>query len=237
MAVKSTDIKHIGVIMDGNRRWAKAHLLQTVLGGHEKGANKFIEFCEWCKDYNIEHITAFIFSYENWNRSSQEVQGLFKLMEHVYINKIDYCIQNKMHIHPVGNMELLSPKARKTLMEAEEKTRNTDDFKLHAAISYGGRDEYVRMAKKIAQDVKEGKLEPDQIDQALVRSYLDMGDAPDIDLVIRTGGDKRLSGFFPWHTSYSELYFLDVLWPDLSREMFDEVINQYCEKVRINHGK
>ncbi len=237
MTLKAQKIRNIGVIMDGNRRWAKAHLLETILGGHERGAEKFVEFCEWCRDYDIEHVTVFAFSYENWNRSKFETEGLFRLMENFYVKKINYCIQNKAKIHIVGDWSLMSKRSQDVLHEAEKVTSDLHEHTIHAAVSYGGRDEYVRMAKKIAADVKDGKLNIDDINQDTIRSYLDLGDAPDIDLVIRTGGDKRLSGFFPFQTAYSELYFLDTLWPDLTREMFDDVINQYYSKVRINKGK
>ena len=237
MSEKAREIQHIGIIMDGNRRWAKQHKLESVVKGHEKGGDKFIETCMWCQESRIPYLTVYAFSFDNWNRSQDEVDGIFELLESFFIKRIDTCVQRDIKLIPIGNMEMLSERSRNTLLKAAEMTAHCKTLTVNIAISYGGHDETLRVARKIASDALLGKLKPEDINEKVYRSYLDEAGSPEMDLVIRTGGDKRLSGFFPWETSYSELVFLDVLWPDFSHEQFDNVIEQYYAKTRINKGK
>ncbi len=237
MAEKAQTIQHIGVIMDGNRRWAKQHKFESVIRGHEKGVDKFMETCLWCQERGIMHLTVYAFSFDNWNRTKDEVSGLMNLMEQFFTSKVDTCIKRGIRLVPIGNFSIMADKNRETLFKAAEMTKDCTSLTVNVAISYGGHDETVRVARKIAKDVAAGKVKPEEITQELYIKYLDLSHSPEMDLVIRTGGDQRLSGFFPWETAYSEFYYLDVLWPDFSHEDFDNVIDAYYDKVRINKGK
>jgi len=237
MAEKAMQIQHIGVIMDGNRRWARQHKLESVIKGHEKGVDKFMELCMWCQEAKIPHLTVYAFSYDNWNRTDDEVKALFDLMERFFTSKVKTCINRGIRLIPIGNFEKLSPSSKETLDKAAKETEHCTSLTVNVAISYGGHDETLRVARKIAKDAANGKIDPSDIDEKLYTSYLDEHLSPPMELVIRTGGDKRLSGFFPWETAYSELSYLDVLWPDFSHEMFDDVLDEYYAKTRINNGK
>lgn len=237
MADNVKTIQHIGVIMDGNRRWAKQHKFESVIRGHEKGVDKFMETCLWCQERGIKHLTVYAFSFDNWNRTKDEISGLMNLMEQFFTSKVDTCIKRGIRLVPIGNFSIMADKNRETLFKAAEMTKDCTSLTVNVAISYGGHDETVRVARKIAEDVAAGKVKPEEITQELYIKYLDLSHSPEMDLVIRTGGDQRLSGFFPWETAYSEFCYLDVLWPDFSHEDFDNVIDGYYEKVRINKGK
>ena len=229
-------LNHVGIIMDGNRRWARRHALTSVLEGHSRGAYHLIDFCEWCKDAGIRYVSASAFSTENWKRNTYEVEGLFDIAERFFVEKIDHVIRKGVRVHIVGNRGMLSEKTRATVEKAEQLTADCKDLTLLIALSYGGRDELVRGVRDCCEAVRAGKLSPDQIDETTFRSFLETKDYPDIDLVIRTGGQHRLSNFFPWETAYSEFYFTDVLWPDFDRKQFD-LACKYYENVQINLGK
>ena len=237
MAEKATQINHIGVIMDGNRRWARMHKFETVIKGHEKGVDKFMELCMWCQERSIKNLTVYAFSFDNWNRTSEEVDGLMDLMERFFTSKVETCIRRGIRLVPIGNFSVMKEKNRETLFKAAEMTKDCTSLTVNVAISYGGHDETVRIAKRIAEDVKDGKLNIDDITQETYSKYLDVSHSGEMELVIRTGGDFRLSGFFPWETCYAEIACLDVLWPDFSHEQFDYCIDRYYEKTRINKGK
>ena len=237
MADTEKKIQHIGVIMDGNRRWAKQHKLESVIKGHEKGVDKFMEICMWCQEKGIKHLTVYAFSYDNWNRTNDEVSGLMNLLESFFSSRVDTCIRRGIRLVPIGNFSLMPEKNKNTLFKAADMTKDCTSLTVNVAISYGGHDETVRVAKKIAKDVADGKISPDDINEELYIKYLDLAHSPEMDIVIRTGGDKRLSGFFPWETAYSEFVYTDTLWPDFGHEQFDFIIEEYYNKVRINKGK
>ena len=237
MAETEKKIQHVGVIMDGNRRWARQHKLESVIRGHEKGVDKFMETCIWCQERGIKHLTVYAFSYDNWNRTSEEVSGLMNLMEAFFTSKVDTCIKRGIRLVPIGNFSIMPENNRETLFKAADMTKDCTSLTVNVAISYGGHDETGRVARRIAEDAAAGKVKPEEVTQELYIKYLDLSHSPEMDIVIRTGGDRRLSGFFPWETAYSEFAFLDVLWPDFSHEDFDNVIDAYYEKVRINKGK
>ena len=237
MADTEKKIQHIGVIMDGNRRWAKQHKLESVIKGHEKGVDKFMEICMWCQEKGIKHLTVYAFSYDNWNRTNDEVSGLMNLLESFFSSRVDTCIRRGIRLVPIGNFSIMPEKNKNTLFKAADMTKDCTSLTVNVAISYGGHDETVRVAKKIAKDVADGKISPDDINEELYIKYLDLAHSPEMDIVIRTGGDKRLSGFFPWETAYSEFVYTDTLWPDFGHEQFDFIIEEYYNKVRINKGK
>ncbi len=229
-------VRHLGVIMDGNRRWAKKHQLQTVLKGHEAGADTMFDLAEWCVLEDIPYLTVYAFSTENWNRSQEEVSGLFGLMENAFAKQIGRCEENGIRLRIIGNLERLDEKALRIVNNAESRTAAGRRLTLQVALSYGGRNELVRAVRGMAREVAQGVLHPDDIQEETFERYLDTVGAPDIDLVVRTGGQHRLSNFFPWQTVYAEMVFLDTLWPDFSRKDLSKVLAHY-QQVQINKGK
>ena len=229
-------VRHLGVIMDGNRRWAKQHMFESVMRGHEKGVDTFIDLCEWCENAGIPYLTVYAFSTENWKRSQKEVSDLFKLMRRFFVEEIHRCIEMGVRVRCIGNFDLMTEEDRRVIREAEEKTKNETRLRLQIALSYGGRDEILRAAMRYASDVKRGTEAEGELTEESFEKYLYTAGIPDIDLVIRTGGDRRLSNFFPWQTTYADLYFTDVLWPDFSEELLAEAL-EYYRSVKINKGK
>ena len=236
-------VRHLGVIMDGNRRWARRHMLQSVLRGHEKGVDTFIDLCKWCQEAGIPYLTVYAFSTENWKRSQEEVSGLFALMEDFFTNEVKTCIERDIRMVIVGDKTRLDPKARETVRRTEEMTAHCKNLTVQVAISYGGRDEILRAVRAYAEDYRAGKYDAAQSEGAapelteeIFEQYLDTAGVPDIDLVIRTGGNRRLSNFFPWQTTYAEIYFTDVLWPDFSQKDLQEALDYY-HTIQINNGK
>ena len=244
-------VQHLGVIMDGNRRWARKHMFTSVMKGHEKGVDTFIDLCKWCQEAGIPYLTVYAFSTENWNRSQEEVSSLFKLMERFFVNEVETCLERDIRMVIVGDKSRLAPEDQETVRKTEEMTAHCRSLICQVAISYGGRDEILRAVKKYAADLlsvygKEAGEEdpqedswlllPENITEDTFESYLDTAGVPDMDLVIRTGGNRRLSNFFPWQTTYSEIWFTDVLWPDFSQADLQEALDYY-EKIQINKGK
>jgi len=219
-------LNHLGVIMDGNRRWAKSHKLESVIEGHRAGTRRFIDLCSWCIDENIPCVTVFAFSTENWNRSETEVKGIFDLMEYFFKTELDTCIKQGVRLRILGDRTRLSENSQKIINDAEIRTKDCDKLNMQIAINYGGRDEIFRAIKKLFAKVQTGAVILENLPEKNFEEYfeecLDTAGIihPQIDLVIRTGADgrKRTSGFFPWQTVYAELYFLDVLWPDFSKD-------------------
>ena len=230
------ELKHVGVIMDGNRRWARKNKLQSVLNGHEKGVDKFMEICTWCLDHGIPYLTVYAFSTENWNRSEAEINGLFAIMERFFTNRLSDCLQRGIRIVVAGDRSRLNEKQRSIIEQAEEKTRQCSRLLAQIGISYGGRDELVRAMKKTAADIRAGRLTAEKITEEEISANLDSAGIPMIDMVIRTGGNHRLSNFFIWQSAYAEIYFTDTLWPDFSEKEFSEFVDDY-KTVKINLGK
>ncbi len=228
--------RHLGVIMDGNRRWARRHGLRSLVNGHEEGAEKLIELCAWCIGEGIPFLSVYAFSTENWNRAAEEVEGLMRLMKTLFAEKLHVCEGKGIRVRIAGNRALLPGDVRKVVESAEERTRTNAALTLQIALSYGGRDEIVRAAQSLCRDAAEGRLAPEALDEALFAARLDTAGMPDIDLVVRTGGQSRLSNFFPWQSIYAELYFTDALWPDFSREMFLDAIGRFGSAA-ANHGR
>ena len=229
-------VQHLGVIMDGNRRWARQHMFASVMRGHEKGVDTFIDLCEWCEDENIPYLTVYAFSTENWRRSQEEVSDLFKLMRRFFTEEIARCIRMGVRVKVIGNLAPLSAEDLKVVRDAEKVTAHCTKLYLQIAMSYGGRDEILRAVQALAEEVKGGTLLPSAITEEVFEAHLDTAGIPDMDLVIRTGGDRRLSNFFPWQTTYADLWFTDALWPDFSKEMLKEALSWYSS-VKINKGK
>ena len=229
-------VRHLGVIMDGNRRWARRHMFQSVMRGHEKGVDTFIDLCEWCENAQIPYLTVYAFSTENWKRSQEEVTDLFKLMRRFFVEEIHRCIEKGVRVVVVGNLSPLSAEDLAIIRDAEEVTKHCEKLYLQIALSYGGRDEILQAAAAYARDLAAGRIPDGELTEEVFESYLLTHGVPDMDLVIRTGGDHRLSNFFPWQTTYADLWFTDVLWPDFSEELLGEALAWYRE-IKINKGK
>ena len=223
------EIKHIGIIMDGNRRWAKLNGLSPHKG-HDKGAETFIDSCEWCAESGIKYMTVYALSTENLNRAQVEVAHLMGLLEKFFTSKIDQCIKEGLRIRVIGDRSRFDKKTLSIINNVESQTADCDRLNVQIALNYGGRDEIIRAVKNIINDIEHNKIKINNINEDVFSSYLDTAGVPDVDLVIRTGGieNRRLSNFLPWQTIYSELYFSDLLWPDFSREELSVALDYYA---------
>lgn len=229
-------IKHLGIIMDGNRRWARLNKKVSTLQGHEEGAKRFGDLLKWCIKDKISYLTVYAFSTENFNRSKEEVVGLFNLFQKFFSLHINECIKEGIKILFIGDRNLLSNKDKQVIIETEDRTAHCNRLTVQIALAYGGRDEIVRAVKRITEDVRCSKLNINDISEDVFSIYLDTKGIPDVDLIIRTGGNKRLSNFLPWQSTYSEIIFTDTLWPDFSYDELQSAI-RYFSEVKINKGK
>ncbi|MCL2197585.1 MAG: polyprenyl diphosphate synthase [Defluviitaleaceae bacterium] len=221
-------MRHIGVIMDGNRRWAKAHKMET-LQGHNKGAENFGHVCDWCLQAGVEYLTVYAFSTENWKRTEQEIRHLFGLMEKYFLEEKTRCVEKGVRIKLIGERTRFDARVKSIIKDIETATAHCKNLCVQIALSYGGRDEIVRAAKKFAAEISDGSIAGDLLTEQGFEKYLDTAGIPDIDLVIRTGGaeNRRLSNFLPWQTVYAELFFSDLMWPEFTREEFDRALEYY----------
>ena len=223
--------KHIAIIMDGNGRWAKNQGLMRVKG-HEKGTKAVRETVEGCAEIWVENLTLYAFSTENWNRPKLEVQTLMKLLVSSLKKEIKTLQDNKIKLQAIGCIENLPSKARKELNEVIEKTAQNDHMTLTLALSYGSREEMIQVVKKISDKVKNNIIDSESIDESTINKHLYTQNLPDVDMMIRTSGEKRISNFLLWQMAYAELYFTDVLWPDFRKENLFEAIYEYQKRER-----
>ena len=227
--------RHIGVILDGNRRWAAQKLLSAA-EGHIEGAETGEDFLEWCLSLGIKVVTVYAFSAENFQRSQAEVKSILSLIEKEALQlKSDPRIhKEKVRVKALGRLEHLPESLRRVLNDVEDTTRDYDGHYLNLAIAYGGRAEIVDAAKKIAHDVQEQRVTVDRIDEELFMQYLYTAHLPNPypDLIIRTSGEERLSGFLLWQSAYSELCFIDVWWPDFRKIDLLRAVRTYQKRVR-----
>ncbi|MBU0994763.1 MAG: isoprenyl transferase [Proteobacteria bacterium] len=226
---------HVAVIMDGNGRWAQKRLLNRVKG-HEKGSESVRVIVKTCRELNIPYLTLYAFSTENWDRPKAEVSALMTLLNRFLKTEEKLMLDNNIRLNAMGQIERLPDTVRKTLFETMEKTRNNNAMQLNLALSYGSRAEIVDMVKKIATDVKAGRLDPGSISSDMIPDYLYTKDIPDPDLLIRTSGEMRISNFLLWQIAYSEIYFTDTLWPDFGREEFIHILEDFQGRER-RYGK
>ncbi len=223
--------KHIAIIMDGNGRWAKSKGLPRS-AGHVKGAANIETIARAMKKRGIKYLTIYAFSTENWIRPKDEVDKLMDLLEEYLTKAYKNAEKNKMRLKVIGRRDNLSEKIQKKIEETEEATSKYDELVLQVAFNYGSRDEIVRATKAISNDVVEGKLNADDINEETLSSYLDTKDVPDPDLLIRTSGEERLSNYLLWQLAYSEFYFSEVPWPAFSVKNLDEAIEEFNNRNR-----
>jgi len=224
-------LKHIAVIMDGNGRWAKSKGLERFLG-HRQGTKATVATVEAGVDLGLEHLTLFVFSSENWQRPKREVEYLMNLLVEMVAQELPHLMEKNVKLKVIGNMSKLPEKPRKKLQEAIDKTSQNSGMQLNLAISYGGRMEIVEAAREIAALAKKGELNPETLDETQFASHLYLRGAPDPDLVIRTGGEYRLSNYLLWQAAYSEFFVSDVLWPNFTKEDFAKAIEFYNTRQR-----
>ena len=223
--------KHIAIIMDGNGRWAKKRGLPRT-AGHRAGGETFRRIASYCRTLGVKYLTVYAFSTENWKRSDEEVSALMKLLAKHLKEGLRDMEKNHVCFRFFGDLTRLDPKLQKLCIEAQERSKEYHDVQVNFCLNYGGRDEIIRAIKSYAQDVKDGKAEPDTLTEELFTSYLDSAGVPDPELVIRPSGELRLSNFLPWQTVYSEFVFMNVLWPDFSPGDLDAAIAEYHQRNR-----
>ena len=226
---------HIAIILDGNGRWAKAKGLPRGYG-HVKGCANLEQVCYDIKDLGVKYLTVYAFSTENWKRSREEVDGLMKLFRSYLKKCIKISRDNKMKIKIIGDISAFAPDIQESIRKLEEFSKDYDELYFQIAMNYGSRDEITRGMRKMAQDVADGKVSPDQITEDTIGSYLDTAGVPDPDLLIRTSGEQRLSNFLMWQLAYTEFYFTDVAWPDFHKAELVQAIEQYNQRDRRYGG-
>lgn len=226
---------HVGVIMDGNRRWALSHNM-IPWEGHWEGADKVKEFLDWCVELDINTVTLYSFSTENFNREDMEVQELMRLFESTLdeVIKSSHIHENHVKVMAIGRINTLPQRLQKLIHEVEEATKDYDRYYLNIAIAYGGRAEIVDAMRKIASKVKSGEMEPETINEEVIEAnlYTSHLPQPDPDLIIRTSGESRLSNFLVWQAAYSELFLLDVYWPAFRKIDLMRAIRSYQLRQR-----
>jgi len=222
---------HIAIIMDGNGRWAKDKG-NIRLFGHKAGVESVRDITESCAQLGVNHLTLYAFSTENWNRPSDEVNGLMKLLVNSLKNEADRLHKNNIKLTSIGQLNRLPGSCQNQLQEVIELTKDNDRLELCLALSYSGRWDITEAVKKVAQDVSDGKISPDDISDELIGTYLSTADIPDPDLIIRTSGEYRISNFLLWQLAYSELYITKTYWPDFRRNELYQAIFSYQKRDR-----
>ncbi len=223
--------RHIAIIMDGNGRWAQARGLPRVLG-HRAGMEAVRRTVEGCCEVGIEVLTLYAFSWENWRRPAQEIDDLMGLLEEYIEREVAELHRNHVRVHVIGRMWELPAMVQRSLQSAMTVTRTNTRLLLNLALSYGGRQELVDATRAIAEAVRQGTLDPAQIDESTIERHLATVGIPDPDLLIRTSGELRLSNFLLWQISYSELYVTDCLWPDFNLDELKKAIAAYQHRER-----
>lgn len=224
-------LRHLAIIMDGNGRWAEARGLSRS-EGHRRGAEVMRDVARACAERGIEILSLYTFSTENWRRPAAEVNTLMKLIATFFKKYQQELIEEGVVCRFAGDLSGLSPQVQKIIREVKELTPEKPRMQLVILLNYGGRDEIIRAVRKLAKSVADGELKAEQLNEAQLSQQLDLPDLPDPDLIIRTGGELRLSNFWLWQSAYSELYFTDTLWPDFSDSDLDEALRAYAGRKR-----
>ena len=218
---------HVAITMDGNGRWAQQRKLPRT-AGHDQGLHTVKRIVKLASDLGIKYLTLYVFSTENWKRTEKEVGFLMNLIHIHLCGELDFYKQNGIKINHIGDIDSLPDSIKKDIIEAIEDTKDFSGMTLNLAINYGGRDEIIRGIKKIIYS----KINENEISEQLISKYLDMPQSPDVDLLIRTGGEKRLSNFLLWHIPYAEQIYTDTLWPDYTDEEFIKNIEDFSHRNR-----
>ena len=227
--------QHVAIILDGNGRWAKSKGMPRNYG-HAQGSKNVEKICEEAWRMGIKYLTVYAFSTENWNRPKEEVNALMKLLRNYMKTCLKTAAKNDMKVRVIGDITKLDEDIQKRILELEEATKNNGGLNFQIAINYGSRDEITRAVRTLAEDVKEGKLMPEEVNEACIERYLDTHDIPDPDLLIRTSGEQRLSNYLLWQLAYTEFYFTDVPWPDFNKAELEKAIEKYNGRDRRYGG-
>ena len=231
MAEKQGLPAHVGIIMDGNGRWARKRGLPRKMG-HRAGANAFKEIARYANKIGFRYLTAYVFSTENWKRPKDEIDSIIALLRN-YLDEMENYRKENIRVLFIGDRTVFDDDIQAKMRRAEEQSRNATGLTLILAINYGGRAEIAQAARRIAEDVAAGKLSPGAVDEAVFSRYLYTAGIPDVDLLIRPSGEYRLSNFLLWQTAYSEYVFMSgVLWPDFKPAMLDEALAEYRSRSR-----
>ena len=223
--------EHIGIILDGNGRWAKKkHMPRNF--GHIQGSKVLEQICDDADEIGVKYLTVYVFSTENWARSKIEVEGLMTILRNYLKDCIKRANRNNMKVRILGKQDGLDEDIINRIHELEEATKNNTGLVFQVALNYGGRDEMIRAMRKMVTDIVEQGISPDNIDESMFKSYLDTAECPDPDLIIRTSGEKRISNFLLWQCAYAEFDFPEILWPDFNKKALIEVVERYNKRER-----
>ena len=222
---------HVAIILDGNGRWAKAKGMPRNYG-HVQGAKTVEKICEEAWRMGIHYLTVYAFSTENWNRPADEVEALMSLLRNYMKNCLKTAAKNNMCVRVIGDKSRLDDDIRRRIGELEESTKDNTGLHFQIALNYGGRDEIRRAVAKLAEEVREGRLWPEQITEDVISDTLDTAGIPEPDLLIRTCGEQRISNFLLWQLAYTEFYFTPVAWPDFSKEELEKAVEAYNRRDR-----
>ncbi|MGM0612003.1 MAG: isoprenyl transferase [Bacteroidota bacterium] len=225
--------KHIAIIMDGNGRWARKHDKPRVFG-HQNGVTAVRNAAEAAAELGVDYLTLYAFSTENWNRPKKEVNALMELLVKTINSETDTLLKNKIKLNSIGDISEMPQDCYNELKLAIDRTSDNDRMTLNLALNYSGRWDITQASKQIAQDVKNGLMKPEDITDEKFNNYLDTAGMPDVELLIRTSGEQRISNFLLWQIAYAELYFTPKLWPEFSKEdLYEAIVNFQCRERRF----
>lgn len=233
--VKKTNLQHIAIIMDGNRRWAKNNNLPSAVG-HKKGVDSLKTALKSCHKFGVKYLTVYAFSTENWNRKQEEVDFLMELLAHTIKNELKELDENQVVIKFIGDLTKLNSKLQKILKDAVEKTKNNTGVNLQIAFNYGSRDEIVNAVKSISQKVLNNEIDVEDISEKIVSTELYTSSIPDPDLLIRTGGEMRISNYLLWQIAYAEIFVTNQFWPEFDEKSMSDAILEFNHRQR-RYGK
>ena len=224
-------ITHIAFIMDGNGRWAKKRLLPRSLG-HREGVKRIKETVRLCLDYGIKYMTLFCFSTENWKRDKDEIDYLFKLFDEFFVKNIKELNEEGCKVLVMGDVTRLPLSTQEKIKQAKEITKDNEKIILNICLNYGGRDEITYACKQSAQKIKQGKVDVNDINEEMINNHLMSQNIPDVDVMVRTSGEQRISNFLLWQIAYAELVFVNEPWPDFKKEQFLKVLAEFTKRDR-----
>lgn len=226
---------HVAIILDGNGRWAKSKGMPRSYG-HVKGCENLEKVCSVAKELGVKYLTVYAFSTENWKRSKEEVDSLMKLFRNYMKKCLKIAKENRMRVKIIGDPSAFDVDLQEKIKELESYSAQFDELHFQIALNYGSRDEITRAVRQMGEDIQKGVLDPKQIREDTISSYLDTKGLPDPDLLIRTSGEERLSNFLMWQLAYTEFYFTDVPWPEFDKAEFEKAIAKYNQRDRRYGG-